>query len=332
MKLPPSHPLRSKKHPLVLAPMADLTHAALRVLINRFGHCDFYFTEMISAGALCSGGKYEPYYMIHHPCPERTAAQLVGNDPVRMTEASRILIEQGFTHIDINMGCCAPDILRRQQGAALLKDLPGLFFLVEYMRERLPEGVYLSAKIRLGEQKDPDQLLYLAKGLEERGISFLTLHPKTIKEKAARPAHWEMIKPLKLKLDIPLIANGGIQNAEQCIEKEKASDADAVMIGRTAVQKPWIFKEISLTRTGEPPSFRISLEETASHFFSLLKEYQPEDFWFSRAKRFSLYYHKNLKYGYSLHHSCIQNAETLKQIEDEYKKYFLRNPEEVFLT
>ncbi len=74
----------------------------------------------------------------------------------------------------------------------------------------------------------------------------------------------------------------------------------------------------------------VNLQETIQYFFQLLKEFQPEDFWFSRARRFSLYFHKNLKFGHQLHHGSVHNGNTLKDIEQAYENYFTRNPQEIY--
>jgi len=328
MKLPDTHPLIAKKHPLILAPMADITHAGFRTIIEEMGGCDLLFTEMISAGSLVSGGKYEPWYIEPAPAVEKTVAQLVGNQKQRLVEAAEILIEKGFRHIDLNMGCSAPDIIKRQQGGALLKDLSNTLETVEYMRNRLPENCYLSAKIRLGEKEDLPFLINLCQGLEERGLSFITLHPKTTKEKAARQARWYLIPEVMKHLEIPLIGNGGIQRAEQSIRMEESTGVKGIMIGRAAVQKPWIFREISALHNKKHNMAPLDLSLLARNFFRLTKEYQPRDFWFTRARRFSLYFHKNLRFGYRLHYRNIHNSRSLEDIESAYNRYFEDHPEE----
>lgn len=125
------------------------------------------------------------------------------------------------------------------------------------------------------------------------------------------------------------MGNGGIEDYESFLFRQKISNASGYMIGRAAVQKPWIFREIQDRRTESAhPLLEVNLEETAMDFFQLLPEYQPQDFLLTRARRFSLYYHKNLKFGYKFHFSRIQNAESLEEIMDYYRDYFKIHPHE----
>jgi len=329
MNLPDNHPLMQPQAPLVLAPMADLTHSGLRTIIHRFGGCGLFFTEMISAASLISGGIYESWYTCGDPQQSYTVAQLLGNKAEILLEGAKFLVRQGFSHIDLNFGCSAPEILQRQQGAALLREKESMYSIVGRLREGLPESVHLSAKIRLGDQEDTDEILKMVQKLESQGLSFLTVHPKLIRDKASRKARWDMMGQLRDALKIPLIGNGGIEDIESFRYREKASRAGGYMIGRAAVQKPWIFREIQDKRNGNPTVLKqVDIKETALEFFHLLRSYQPEDFYVSRARRFSLYFHKNLKFGYKFHFSKIQQAEKLEEIEQHYREYFLKHPDE----
>lgn len=197
MNLPDDHPLMQKNAPLILAPMADLTHSGLRTIIHRFGACSLFFTEMISAASLISGGIYESWYICGDPDRNKTVAQLLGNQPEILLKAAEYLIKEGYRQIDINFGCCAPDILRKNQGAALLRDKESMYRIVRTLRQALPQSVHLSAKIRLGDKEDKKELFRMAGRLEESGLSFLTLHPKTIGQKASRKARWDIIEELQ---------------------------------------------------------------------------------------------------------------------------------------
>lgn len=315
--------------PLVLAPMADLTHSGLRTIIHRFGGCGLFFTEMISAASLISGGIYESWYTCGDPEQENTVAQLLGNKPDIMLKGAEFLVREGFSHIDLNFGCSAPEILQREQGAALLRQKESMYSIVRTIREGLPDTVYLSAKIRIGDKDDSSEVIEMVQTLEALGLSFLTVHPKLIREKASRKARWDIMPRIREALQIPLIGNGGIEDMDTFRFREKISRAGGYMIGRAAVQKPWIFREIQDIRTDSKNTLKqVDLEETALDFFRLLRKYQPEDFYLTRARRFSLYFHKNLKFGYKFHFSSIQQAETLEEIENYYREYFKKHEDE----
>ncbi|MDR2110937.1 MAG: tRNA-dihydrouridine synthase, partial [Spirochaetaceae bacterium] len=108
--------------PFVLAPMAELSHRALRELIESFGGCDVYFTEMISAGALLNGGPFEPWYTDAGPCPGRVVYQLGGAGADQLAAAAALLDHTECLGIDINMGCSAPAITRTGAGVRWMKD------------------------------------------------------------------------------------------------------------------------------------------------------------------------------------------------------------------
>ena len=103
---------------LISGPMATISHPAFRILIEKFGACDEYFTEMINAGTLLTGGQFEKYYIDPAPVPEKVVWQLTGHDAEHMEEAARVLCDLPGLGVDINMGCSAPDIYRYGAGIA----------------------------------------------------------------------------------------------------------------------------------------------------------------------------------------------------------------------
>jgi tRNA-dihydrouridine synthase len=227
--------------PLLLAPMAELSHRALRELIEGFGGCDEYFTEMISAGALFGGGPFEKWYLDAGPCPEKTVYQLVGADTEQLARAAVLLDGRECAGIDINMGCSAPLIRKTGAGAAWMADIDRAGRLIARLRPLTRRR--LSVKLRSGFNDDLDYLLRFCRRLEAEGLDLVTLHPRNVSEKFKRRARWDYIGRLKQELSIPVVGNGDIDSAEALAEKARPQgDAcDAVMLGRAAVQKPWIF-------------------------------------------------------------------------------------------
>jgi tRNA-dihydrouridine synthase B len=328
MAIPSNHPLMTETTPLFLAPMAELTHGGFRALMERMGGCHHYFTEMISASGLCGGGPFERYYLDIRPVPEKTTAQLIGSHQGHLLHSCEILQQRGFRSIDLNLGCSSPDVLKKRAGAALLRQPEILFPLLEKIRKKLPDSICFSVKIRLGDNSEDKNIIQRVQTLENCGVDFITLHPKTINQKPSRAPHWSLIKSASQAISIPLIANGGITDSTNWKKLRTLTGVNSWMIGRGAIEKPWIFNQLIHGNRAK----EINLRELLVDFLQLLVEYQPQEFHLSRAKRFSLYFHKNLLYGYHLHFKEVYHAENLQKIEALYTNYFLRNPQEELLN
>jgi len=306
--------------PLFLAPMAELSHRALRELIESFRApggkeaktgADEYFTEMISAGALVSGGPFEAWYIDNGPCPERLVYQIVGAEETQILRAATLLDGYECLGIDINMGCSAPAITRTGAGVRWMADIDRAGALIRQIRPKTRRR--LSVKLRIGLQDDFGYLVNFCRRLEEEGVELITLHPRTAREKFKRRARWDYVSALKKELHVPLAGNGDIASAEEILRRSE--DCDAVMIGRLAVRKPWVFAE------AKKVTVTISLEETGLRFLELLSRYQPPEFHLSRARRFFSYFCDNLKWGNHVK-NLLNREPDLAGIERAWRGYF----------
>jgi tRNA-dihydrouridine synthase B len=224
--------------PFFLAPMAEISHRALRELIEGFGGCDEYFTEMISAPALLARGSFEKWYIDNGPCPEKLVFQLVGSDSAQITGAAVLLDPLECRGIDLNMGCCAPLIRKTGGGIAWMASVDRAGELVKAVRKQVKRR--LSVKLRIGFTENFDYLVSFCRRLESEGAELITLHPRLAKEKLKRLARWDYVGALKQELGIPVAGNGDIADAESLL-KRAAGPCDAVMVGRAAIRQPWIF-------------------------------------------------------------------------------------------
>jgi tRNA-dihydrouridine synthase len=282
---------------LMLAPMAELSHRALRELIESFkppgspeNTADEYFTEMISAGALISKGPFEDWYTDNGPCPEKLVYQVAGGDGEQIGRAVTLLDQKECLGIDINMGCSAPAITRTGAGVRWMADPDKAAGLIRRIRPLTRRR--LSVKLRTGPGDDFEYLVRFCRRLEEEGLELITLHPRTAKEKFRRKARWDYVSGLRRELRIPVAGNGDISSAPEILRR--AEECDAVMIGRLAVRCPWIFAEAKSASKELTDSF---LMETGLRFLELLARYQPSEFHISRARRFFHYFCDNLKWG-----------------------------------
>ncbi|MCL2174993.1 MAG: tRNA-dihydrouridine synthase family protein [Treponema sp.] len=327
--------------PFFLAPMAEISHRALRELIEDFGGCDSYFSEMISAPALLAGGQFEKWYIDTAPKPEKLVFQLVGSVPEALANAAGVLDKLDCAGIDINMGCSAPLIRKTGAGAAWLASINKAGELIDLIRPKTKRR--LSVKLRIGFKDDFEYLVRFCRRLEEAGTELITLHPRTVTEKFKRLARWEYVGMLRRELKIPVVSNGDIATSEDLLRRADG-ECDAVMVGRAAVRMPWIFAQArkedfttNHTRTSgthqheqkdnQNSPLRIcvrSLENTGLRFLELLTQHQPPEFHISRARRFFSFYCDNLKWGTYLKNR-LNREESLAGMEKVWREYFAVN-------
>jgi len=308
--------------PLFLAPMAEISHRAFRELLENFGGCDSYFSEMISAGALLAGGPNEKWYIDAGPKPEKVVFQLVGADSEQISAAAALLDKLECAGIDINMGCSAPIIRKTGAGAAWMASIDRAGELISRIRPKIKRR--LSVKLRIGYQNDFDYLVRFCRRLEAEGTELITLHPRLVTEKFKRLARWEYVGKLRQELKIPVAGNGDIACAEDLVRRA-AGPCDAVMVGRAAVRQPWIFalaREIE--GASSVPKAVPNIEETGVRFLELLSLYQPPEFHLSRAARFFGFFCDNLKWGNYLK-TQLNREKTLSGIEKVWREYFKEN-------
>ena len=296
--------------PFCLAPMAEISHRAFRELIEDFGGCDCYFSEMISAKAVFSGGPFEKWYIDSAPKPEKLVFQVVGDNSEDISKAAAYLDSLDCAGIDINMGCSAPLIRKKGGGAAWMTSIDSAGSLISKVRPAVKKR--LSVKLRTGYTDDFDYLVRFCQRLEEEGVELITLHPRLVKEKFKRLARWEYVGALRKELKIPVAGNGDISNAAELVSRA-SGPCDAVMAGRAAVKQPWIFAQAK-GRIIVENSFEIDIKNVGLRFIELLAQHQPPEFHVSRAKRFFYYFCQNLKWGTNIFNE-INREETLAGIE-----------------
>jgi tRNA-dihydrouridine synthase len=180
----------------------------------------------------------------------------------------------------------------------------------------------LSVKLRIGYKGDFAYLVKFCLWRETVGVELIILHPRTVMEKFKRTARWEYVGALKQELKIPVAGNGDIASAED-LARRASGPCDAVMVGRGAVCRPWIFAEAQAALSQETLPVP-NLEETGLLFLELLAKYQPPEFHVSRARRFFGYFCENLKWGTFLKNKLCQEK-TLSGIEDVWRGYFTEN-------
>ena len=313
--------------------MATISHPAFRILLEQFGGCDEYFTEMINAGTLLTGGQFEKFYLNPAPVPEKIVWQLTGHDCEHMVEAARVLSDLPGIGIDINMGCSAPDIYKYGAGIAwMLKDREETQQMVRGVRAVVPAGKRLSIKLRLGDDNFTDDSFFdFCNMLVGEGVELLTLHPRTKKEKLVRPPRYEYCQKLaeRYKGRMPVYLNGNVKDAASYKNAvSRCPDVAGVMISRAAVQKPWVFRELDVEGPNDD-TISIDMEKLCLDYIDLIEQYQPPEFWKTRLQRFFTYFCQNFKFSHYAQTQFINAAaKSNDTLRKAIKEFFIQCPDE----
>jgi tRNA-dihydrouridine synthase B len=235
--------------PVVLAPMAGVTDKPFRLLCKRLG-AGLAVSEMTTADPRLWHTRKSLKRMDHEGEPEPVSVQIAGYDPGMLAEAARFNVANGAQIIDINMGCPAKKVCNVWSGSALLQDEPLVARIVKAVVEAVDVPVTL--KIRTGWDRQHKNALTIARIAEDNGIAALAVHGRTRADKYEGEAEYETIAAVKAAVRIPVLANGDITTPQQAKHVLDVTRADAVMIGRGAQGRPWIFREIAhYLATGE---------------------------------------------------------------------------------
>jgi tRNA-dihydrouridine synthase B len=228
--------------PVVLGPMAGVTDKPFRVLCKRLG-AGLAVSEMTTADPQLWHTSKSLHRMDHTGEPEPVSVQIAGYDPTMLAEAARFNVANGAQIIDINMGCPAKKVCNVWSGSALLQDEPLVARIVKAVVDAVDVPVTL--KIRTGWDREHRNALNVAHIAEDAGIAALAVHGRTRADRYAGDAEYATITAVKAAVHIPVFANGDVTTPQQARQVLDRTGADALMIGRGAQGRPWIFREIA---------------------------------------------------------------------------------------
>ena len=229
---------------VVLAPMAGYTFTSYREFMNKFG-VSLCYTEMVSVMGLIYGNQ-ETFDYIKFPKSEvPTGVQLFGDDPEKFIEAVKICesYNPNIDFYDVNMGCPVLKVTKTGAGSALLKDPAKCGEIIRAIKSATNKPV--SAKIRLGWDKNSINFLEVIEELEKAGIDLIAIHARTTKDLYIGTPKYELIKDLRDKMHVPLVVSGNIYTPEDAINALSITKADAVMVARGAVGNPRLITNIN---------------------------------------------------------------------------------------
>ena len=256
---------------MALAPMANVTDAAFRRVIAKYGKPDVMWTEFVSADGLCSAGQEKLLPDFWFTDAERPiVAQIFGANPSTMATATELIVKLGFDGVDINMGCPDRAVERQGAGAALIKN-PELAKKIILAVKKAAGKLPVSVKTRIGYGRNT--LAEWLPHLLETELAAVTIHARTRKEMSDVPAHWDAVVAAasirdKLKSKTLILGNGDVANLDEAKKRVAETGCDGVMIGRGIFGNPWLFGRKSplpnLPHQGEgiDEKFRVMIEHT----------------------------------------------------------------------
>ncbi len=308
--------------PIVLAPMVGISHSAFRSLVQGEGGVGLLFTEMLAAKRLPHDSPLCSPLLVRDESEKPLFYQIIAANEADIDPAVEKLHRLGAQGIDLNLGCPAP--VQRRQGAGAM--LAGNHEQLSKVLGRLRKSTELpvSVKIRLGLHHAVDELRSFCLFLEELGVDMITIHARLNGEKFCRKPRWAVIGEIKDSVSVPILANGGIfspADARRCLE---LSCADGVMIGRGAVERPWLCDDIAREVYGIGGGIETKKRERAemySKFLNLLETRFAPERRLGRLKQFTRYFAASFQFG---HHfaASIQNSGNMEQARRRAGRFF----------
>jgi len=302
---------------LILAPMAGVTDRPFRQLCKNLG-AGMAVSEMVSSNSLLWGSEKTKRRANHDGETDPRSVQIMGADPQMMAEAARYNADNGAQIIDINMGCPAKKVCNVAAGSALLQNEPLVGKILDAVVGAVDIPVTL--KIRTGWDVENRNGVTIARIAESAGIQSLAVHGRTRACGYKGEAEFDTIAAIKAAINIPLVANGDITTPEKAKKVLDYTKADAVMIGRAAQGRPWIFREIDhYLKTGEKlpePETREVRDILLEHLHNLY-EFYGEYTGVRMARKHISWYSKGQRHG-----QAVNKLETVEEQLQITKSFF----------
>ncbi len=294
--------------PAILAPMEDVTNWAYRRLCRRFGAA-LCVTEFVNVEGLLRGCQKAKRKITLEPDDQPTAIQIYGSEAPRLAEAAAVIAETEPCFIDLNCGCWVHKIARRGAGAGWLRDPAAMVSMAALVVKAASVPVTVKTRIGFGTEEEMP-IVDLARRLEDVGIAALTLHCRTAKMGYRGQADWSWAGRTQAAVSMPVVVNGDIKSAADAERALAETGCRGIMIGRRAIEHPWIFREVrALLDRGEelPPP-------TVAERFALCREHLAQNVAI-RGEPFGVHHTRRHLAGYirGLHRAAVLRRELFQQ-------------------
>lgn len=228
--------------------MQDVTTLPFMRIISEYGAPDYFFTEYFRVHDHSTPEKYIVQSITDNPSDRPVFAQLIGEDLFHIERTVNLLADLPIAGIDLNMGCPAPKVYKKNVGGGLLRDPDKVFELLTLLRRISPHRFTVKMRVGFDGTEHYERLLDI---LTEVGVDLVSIHGRTVKELYRGGVHYDLIKHACSRLPCPVFANGNLSSATRSREVLNETGADGAMIGRAAIRNPWIFRQFRELLAGD---------------------------------------------------------------------------------
>jgi len=264
--------------PVIQAALSGYSDAPMRKIARKFG-CEFALCEVMLDQFVIAVSKRKSRLYFAESDEHPIGAQLMGSEPAQFVRAAQRLVGEGFDLIDLNFACPVKKVLGRQRGGYLMSAPKSALDIVSAVRQNIPDSVPLTLKLRKGFDDSPEsrrRFYEILDGAADRGISAVTIHGRTVRQRYEGESDWDFIREVKRHLveknrpDIAVVGSGDLFTADVCVQRLMNNGVDGLALARGVIGNPWLFRGVSALLRREPkpnpPSLQEQREVLAEHF------------------------------------------------------------------
>ncbi|MFN2412354.1 MAG: tRNA dihydrouridine synthase DusB [Pyrinomonadaceae bacterium] len=312
--------------PLTLSPMAGVTDYVFRRLIKRRGGVGLVVSEFISVEGLTRHNPKSKRQMRFAEEERPFAVQIFGGRAERMAMGAEMAEQVGADILDVNCGCPAPKVVKNGGGSGLLREPERLESILREIKKTI--SIPLTLKVRTGYSDASINVVDIAKMAEQCGVEHIQVHGRTREQGYKGLANWEIIRRVKEAVSIPVSGNGDITSVDYGLQRWRESGVDGILIGRGAMQNPWIFRQMNDVVEGREPYHPNLAEKQAVllEFFEMCLDEMPEIVALGKMKQLAGQFTKGLPGGAQFRQT-LYHSHSAEEILENISNYFYALPD-----